>query len=899
MNMKKMSSLFLSFAVLAAQAAGSAPAWSQIERSAPDAEVLSVPGMPSGAGLGLPAALPGALDAQNFAALDPAGVDASLGQAASALAAPASIQAALPSAQALSVSAHAFVPPQAAVQSPAPSALSAATAQKTVAQAIAPASAKPAPGRSLLARLTRLAAQKSPFSAKTLGRLFDFSGSAAQAPRAFAAAAFAPPSIKPLPAPRLPKGVSLDLPPIVPDIRHLPAAALNLVSAFSIPDTEVINQLTNIPLEADGRDARSVEQALRQMIDDNPQYGVKSADLATAYVHSITGENQAPSWVVSFRQQRKSVAENGAASFLPVYGGNATFIIHVEDGKPVIKGVHGRLFPNLTVDTVQKVSAEDMVMGIQRRLRMTAAAIAPQIDLLERQIVYLQKPRSSAGLLDKIMGVFARKPKNGSAAKEAPKLFGAWHAVNIYRVQGVDPFVAVDIASGQVFLWDMRLGAAARGSKKSSAEGVFEGRAPKTDADMTTPPKLSSIPLPFVTVTLPDGRKVAADDQGRVSVEVPEGGSVEVTARLDSKNLSIVNKDGKNIEVKAKLVAGKDGATVVFNPPEGALAHRRRTSGASRMLSDAIDLIYGTASSDYKAKTAARRRKANEEDLALAQVTTYLAGYKFMEFNKAHGIGVKDGIWNSKFVINVNLDDNCNAYMDPSDLSRNFFQGGDGCINTGTLPGVVFHESGHLSHYLVAGYAPGQAASVLGSVMAAGSPAAHNIMPYVDGGLSEGIGDMFATYMENTPLIGQHFFDDPKQPFLRTAENDYQFSPSDEVHEQGLAWMGFTWKLRVLLAKALGATDGVALAENLLFPHLYGYATAQDIPTAMNVVYLAATALTGKTREIAIKAVQAAAAAHGIHIGPAKKKADEPGIAETFLPRRVPGAFPIPSPVYA
>ncbi|HVA67166.1 MAG TPA: hypothetical protein VNK24_09635 [Elusimicrobiota bacterium] len=887
MNMKKLSSVFLSFAVLAAQAAGSAPAWSQVERSAPDAEALSVPGLPSGIGLGLPEALPGALDAQNFAALNPAGADLSLGQAAA------------PSAQTSLVSVPVLSPVRAAVQSPATSSLPAANVAKTAIRAITPASAKPVSGRSLLSRLTRLAAQKSPFSAKILGRLFDFSGNAAPSPRAFAAAAFAPPSIKPLPAPRLPKGVALDLPPIVPDIRHLPASALNLVSAFSIPDTEVINQLTNIPLEADGQDARSVEQTLRRMIDDNPQYGVKSADLATAYVHSITGENQAPTWAVSFRQQRKSVAENGGASFLPVYGGNATFIIQVEGGKPVIKGVHGRLFPNLSVDTVQKVSSEDMVLGIQRRLRMTASAAAPQIDLLERQIVYLQKPRPSESLLDKIMGVFARKPKKGSAAKEAPKLFGAWHAVNIYRVQGVDPFVAVDIASGQVFLWDMRLGAAARGSKKSSAEGVFEGRAPEADADMTTPPRLSSIPLPFVTVTLPNGRKVAADAQGRVSVEVPESGSVEVTARLDSKNLSIVNKDGANIEVKAKLVAGKDGTTVVFNPPAGALTHRRRTSGASRILSDAIDLIYATASSDYKAKTAARRRKAAEEDLALAQVTTYIAGYKFMEFNKAHGIGVKDGIWNSKFTINVNLDDNCNAYMDPSDLSRNFFQAGDGCINTGTLPGVVFHESGHLSHYLVAGYAPGQAATVLGSVMAAEAPVAHNIMPYVDGGLSEGIGDMFATYMENTPLIGQHFFNDPKQPFLRTAENEYQFSPSDEVHEQGLAWMGFTWKLRVLLSKALGAADGVALAENLLFPHLYGYATAQDIPTAMNVVYLAATALTGEARDIAVKAVQAAAAAHGIQIGPAKKKSENPGVAEIFAPRPAPGALPVPSPAYA
>ncbi|MDE1977137.1 MAG: hypothetical protein KGI84_07765, partial [Elusimicrobia bacterium] len=849
-------------------------------------------------GLALPATLPGSLDAASPPNLNP-GVPSGLEQSAAApLPAPAA-QKAPPEAPAARAPLSA---PEAAVSAET---ARAASLEAAPARAAAPKAspAEKAPARSLLARLSRLAALKSPFSTRALSLLFD-SGSGAASARGFTAASFAPPSIKPLPSPHLPKGVLLDAPPIVPDIRHLPASALNIVSAFSIPDTEVINQFTNTPLDADPDNAQSVEQALRRMIDENPQYGVKSEDLATAYVHAISGEGQAPTWAVSFRQQRKSVAEGGQASFLPVYGGNATFIVQVENGKPVIKGVHGRLFPNLSVDTVQKISSEDMLSGIRRRLRMTVAEAAPHIDLLERQVVYLQKPQRGESLLNKIMGVFARKPKkSGPLSKEAPKLLGGWHAVNIYRVQGVDPFVAVDIASGQVFLWDMRLGADARASKKGQAEAVFEGRAPKSDADMTSPPKLSAIPLPFVTVTLPGGRQVAADAQGRVSVEAPEGGSVEVTARLDSKNLAIVNQDGKNIEVKAKLVAGKDGTTVVFNPPAGALARRCKASLTSRAITGAIDMIYSAASSAYKAESAAKKKKASEEDLALAQVATYIAGYKFVEFNKANGIGVNDGLWNAKFTINVNINDNCNAYMDPSDLSRNFFQAGDGCINTGTLPGVVYHESGHLSHYLVAGYAPGQASAVLNSVLAA-SPAAHNIMPYVDGGLSEGIGDMFATHMEKTPLIGQHFFDDPKQPYLRTTQNDYQFNASDEVHEQGLAWMGvigYEGAWHTLLGKALGSSEKAAeIIKSLVFPHLYGYATAQDIPTALNVIYTAAAGLTdAAVRSAAVKTLIQAAQAHGMNIGPAKKKS-APGVAEAFVPRRPAAqALPIFAPVYA
>ncbi|MHB2025394.1 MAG: hypothetical protein ACYCPQ_01960 [Elusimicrobiota bacterium] len=879
---RKLSAVCLSLALILAQAAG--PACSQIERADTHAGLsLAQPGLEAAA-LPLQAA-PLNLDfsaiaggIQNVPRIEVPSVDLGATKAAQALPA-----------------ARVPIAPQprretTAIQS---SAQSTGNQTKTNSHGQRISSfASPVKNRAA-ARLKALSAGAAALSAASLKLLFD-SGSASSSKNRspMIRAGFTEPAIRPLPRPNLPKGTSLDLPPGIPNQRRMPAPALGLINTFSIPDTEIINQSEDVVLNADPQSAESVERALRTLIDQDPQYGIKSSDLSTAYVHRVEVKDQIPTWEILLRQTRQSQNADGSSSSLPVYGSGITFIIHERGGKPAIRGVHGRLFPNIAVDAAQKISAQDMVSGIRKRLRISSAETSPAITLIGRQVVYLERGQEK-NMLDKILGVFGRKT---GGTRQSAAATGSWHAVNIYKIQNVDAFAAVDIASGRVFLWDMRLGAA--GQKSAQTAGAqFDARVPLADHDMTSPPHLRAVPLPLVAVRLADGRELQADDAGRVQVEIPDGTSMKVTARLDSRYLGIVNKSGQNVEVEATLVAGKKGPVVVFNPPAGASA-RKRLSPIKRAALKAAKTIYRGISPEFRIADDAQTKKTAAEDLMLAQVTTYVAGYTFMNWNKAHGIGDKDGIWNQKYLINVNIDDNCNAYMDPSDMSRNFFQAGGGCINTGTLPGVVYHESGHLSHYMVAGYAPGQAGEVLESLSAqnaAGSPI--SVMPYVDGGLSEGIGDMFATYMEKTPLIGEHFFTDPKQPYLRTAENTYQFNPNDEVHEQGLAWMGFAWKIRTLLSTALGEAAGTALAENLLFPHLYGYATAQDIPTAMNVVYLAATALTSAAKAAALKAVQAAAAAHGVPLGPPEKTPGkkQPGLASVF---NFPGAAWL-APAYA
>ncbi len=674
---------------------------------------------------------------------------------------------------------------------------------------------------------------------KAGARFFD--GSKYQSPlSALQFSAFAP-SIRPLPKLKLPKGVKTDAGPIIPDFKGQPEfqQSLNAVSAAEEPSTEaaapgvqVFDRLVDIPLSANPQDAADIERAVREMIDSHPGYKIKSADLGASKIHLTQVPGQLPTWYASFHQQYT----DGVAAPFPVYGASVNFTIQVKDGKAVIVGVHGRLFPNLKVDASSKFSDAALEGKIRNRLKIKNDAKV-EISFRDRQIFYV--PSSS-----------------GKG--------GAWHAISLYKVDGIPALVAADISSGETFLWDMRLGVATPTTgppANISASAQFEARVPQSDNDMGTPPNLHQLPLPGVTVTLPDGKEVQADDQGRVNINLADGRPMDVTARLESDHVLINNEAGGALVVKAQIVNGKDGAVVVFNP---------LTSVTGPTTPDAKPTLWGKIvqafkhffSPSYRAKEAAASQARAEAENELAQVTAYYSHYTFINWAMAHGVGEKDGLLKQKLTINVNIADECNAYYDPSSNTLNFFLSSARCINTGTLPGVGFHESGHWTHALVASYAH------LGI----------QAMASVDPGLGEGIGDMFATHILSTPLIGEHFFNDPSQSpipdvpggALRETTNNYQFNPEDEVHRQGLAFMGtvgYGGAWHSLLISALGKDKALSLIQGLIFPHIYGYANASDVPAALGVIYLAAKSLTdAAVQSVATKTLQQAAAKHGMTI---------------------------------
>ncbi len=103
-----------------------------------------------------------------------------------------------------------------------------------------------------------------------------------------------------------------------------------------------------------------------------------------------------------------------------------------------------------------------------------------------------------------------------------------------------------------------------------------------------------------------------------------------------------------------------------------------------------------------------------------------------------------------------------------------------------------------------------------------------------DNGLSEGWGDVLATYATDQPLIGQ--LGDGRNPYIRTADNNYQFNTNDRGHTLGQAWAGFAWHLREDLISKLGNIQGKQKAEQLVLTSVMS--NSVDIPSAVYDVLL-------------------------------------------------------------
>jgi len=187
-----------------------------------------------------------------------------------------------------------------------------------------------------------------------------------------------------------------------------------------------------------------------------------------------------------------------------------------------------------------------------------------------------------------------------------------------------------------------------------------------------------------------------------------------------------------------------------------------------------------------------------------AQVNAYVHTNRVYEWLAMNGVGPV-GI-QIPLPTNVNQNSTCNAFYDYASI--NFFRSGGGCPNT-AYDTVIYHEYGHFVDDKIGGI--------------------------TDFGLSEGWGDVLATYISGQPLVGEGFFGTPGS-YIRHAENNYVYNPYDEVHSVGQAWMGFAWDLRQGLIQKHGADFGKALAESLVIPVLW--ANSPNIPSAVREVAL-------------------------------------------------------------
>jgi MYXO-CTERM domain-containing protein len=161
----------------------------------------------------------------------------------------------------------------------------------------------------------------------------------------------------------------------------------------------------------------------------------------------------------------------------------------------------------------------------------------------------------------------------------------------------------------------------------------------------------------------------------------------------------------------------------------------------------------------------------------------------------------------SQLRVNVNLDDQCNAFYDGQSI--NFFLSSQNCANTGRLADVVFHEFGHGFHH-------------------------HSIQPGVgerDRATGEGVSDYFASTFTDDPAMGRGFFHSG-QPLRHIDPDGFEHVWPDHIHpdphQTGLIIAGALWDMRTLLIGKHGKEAGVALADKLFAQALR---STTDIPS--------------------------------------------------------------------
>lgn len=603
---------------------------------------------------------------------------------------------------------------------------------------------------------------------KLSGKVFDGS----RAARGMAPSAMH--GILPLPKPTLPQGVDLDEEPVSPDPRQAGNVEPTEFDSLT-PGADTPFGATRV-LTADANSDSDIERALRQMVDqDSAKFGVTSAELATVHVKRVAGVgSQADTVFALFTQQRQGQNPDGSPNRIAVHGTHASFTVKIINGKAVLmpQTEKPKLFSQLTVDTRQRLSDDELKAQAEARLGIPPNS-GVELEFVERKIIFSN---------------------------------GAWHAANLYRIEGLPFMIAIDIATGEAFAWDARKGArystptdappsVIQSAPQAAASGKFEGRVETKDARPNGQPQLSKEPLKFLKVTLADGRTLETDENGQIDVQIDK--PTEATASLANKWVKVNDRANRPVQIKVTLQPGQK-ATVLIN-------------------------------------------EQDNDEVARSQANVYVAVTHVNIWVRKRGIDDKriDG----QIPANVNINDECNAFFDYKSI--NFFKSSKNCSDT-AKPGVVMHEWGH---YLD-----------------------HQIGGIVNGGLSEGWGDILSMYILNSPIIGEGFLKNRKPDYIRHGENDYQYGKWDEVHDQGQAWMGFAWKLRKALMVSLGEAAGAAAAESIVLPTLY--AKASDIPSAMAQVLLNAMDKSGKLQYET--EIRAAAKAHGIDLP------KNPGFAASF-----------------
>ena len=187
-----------------------------------------------------------------------------------------------------------------------------------------------------------------------------------------------------------------------------------------------------------------------------------------------------------------------------------------------------------------------------------------------------------------------------------------------------------------------------------------------------------------------------------------------------------------------------------------------------------------------------------------AQVNGYLQANIVRDFTLTYNPDYP-GLMQNEFTVNVNLNDNCNAFYDGNSI--NFYTSGGGCPNT-AFSTVVHHEYGH---HLVAMAGSGQ------------------------GAYGEGMGDVMGVLITDNSGLAWGFYGDCGTP-LRNADNNMQYPCTGEIHYCGTLISGCVWDTRNELKVTNPSTyrDIISnLAVNAMLLH-----SGSDIDPSITIDYL-------------------------------------------------------------
>ncbi len=567
-----------------------------------------------------------------------------------------------------------------------------------------------------------------------------------------------------------------------------------------------------IELQVNPKDEFAVEKILREKIDlHKGSLGLSSSDLATVYVTAVAGApHRADTIYAYFRQKKDVMSHFGNSMSLPVWGAYVAATIKVINGRAFLISLRSNLYDEVSLPQKPVLSDRDLNEAIRAR--------------------YADSPETLIRFL-------------GRAVIEYR---GRWRAVNLYRKKGLPVAIAADLFDGDIFIWNNQ-GASSLGlppdlienahrisattnrnplalnfrGETPKAEGQALGRAELSDHRPNGEILLSPQPLPFLHLTI-DGRDYTTDENGRFSADLqsPQG---TVKAKLSGLFTEVVNENGDAAEINGTLRRGPDNV-LVFNP-----------EGSDPLIVNQVNAY--VADSRHRAWL----RKRLNSDHRLDYRTTIRVNSP--EFGNA---------WYSAESGDIHSDRESEEYSD-----------------TGRI-GVFFHEMTHKADDMIHNPPSGFFMSLFKRARAYFSYSYklpvldHPVGMRSDEGLNEGWGDTVLMFMLDTPLIGEGFYKKQNPSWIRSGENDYQFNPQDEVHEQGLAWMGFAWDLRKSLSERLGKEEGAALAEELVIPILLGY--IPDIPSAMAHALLNAMDKNGNILHEEL--IRSAAQKHGIKLPP-------------------------------